>query len=529
MQQPRNGEGEVDDVQQASDTEAYPMLQLTGHPFVDVGLAAMAAYVGKARLADLDKADFDKVADYIEKNYVRPPLRGHLTMAFTSNAWFAQDAYNPDKPGLSKEQRGKRQHDRALWASRHLRQWEHPAAGSDIVCVFTGLPAAAEKLSNKLMPGRAERAQMPMLQGDEAINFFTGGVPGLPVAPEALLALQFMPMACAKVGVGLLAVHSDSEDLTLAFARTFLARNIADVAACQAAGEDKLPGAHRALKTLLVEQLLEIETGRRREERRSDRAASITAYNFNNGKESKLAIYHLPLQITDFLYTVQTPAYQQVWQSIVERAWQPVTGRQARKGSPGAVSAPRTNYLFEDLFTLPQEASRFVRLYFLRVPQRSRNEGDPRSTYSTYREHDLIAWPLLALFLRKVMTMDDKYIEQIRILGDKLARYTRSYGGKRFFRQFFTEQNTSNFLDLLSKTNISYVKLTGGSETLFDLDGFLEVFMDGKELLRPEWRLARDLVLIRMVEQLKDWIADNPDTVPEEDIQAGSAESIARV
>jgi len=529
MQQPRNGEGEVDDVQQASDTEAYPMLQLTGHPFVDIGLAAMAAYVGKDRIAKLDKADFDNVARYVEDNYVRPPLRGHLTMAFTSNAWFAQDAYNPDKPGLSPKQCEQRRRTRAHWASRHLRRWEPSAVRSDTVCVFTGLPAVGDELSNKLMPGRAGRAQIPLLQGDEAINFFTGGIPGLPVAPEALLALQFMPMACAKVGVGLLAVHSSTEHLTLAFARAFLTKNIKDVAACQVADEDKLPGAQRALKTLLIEQLLDIETGRRREERRSDQAASITAYNFTNGKEPKLAIYHLPLQITDFLYTVQTPTYKHVWERIVERAWQPVTGRKGKKGSPVAGSAPRTNYLFEDLFTLPQEASRFVRLYFLRVPQHSRIEGDPRSTYSTSREHDLIAWSLLELFLRKVMTMDDKYIEQIRILGDKLAQYTRHHGGKRFFRQFFTEQNTSNFLDLLSKTNIAYVRFTHGRETLFDLDDFLAVFMDGRELLRPEWRLARDLVLIRMVEQLKDWIVANPDTVPEEKAQAGSAESIAHV
>lgn len=70
-------------------------LHYTGHPFVDIGLATIAAFVGKRELADVTAEDLEQVARYIEANYVRPPLRGHMTMAFTSNAWFIQDAYNP--------------------------------------------------------------------------------------------------------------------------------------------------------------------------------------------------------------------------------------------------------------------------------------------------------------------------------------------------------------------------------------------------------------------------------------------------
>jgi len=515
------------------------MLQFTGHPFVDVGLAAIAAMAGKERIADLDTADLEQVAKYIEQHYVRPPLRGHLTMAFTSNAWFAQPAYDLDSPGLSAAERAKRQEARDHWAARHLRQWAKPGApagagaapashveGDDpAVCVFTGLPAGSQKLSNKLAPGRIGRAQMPLLQGDEAINFFTGGAPGLPIAPEALLALQWMPMACAKVGVGLLAVHADHERLTLKFAQSFLKKNLEEVAKLEVAGETKLPSAPRSLKTLLVEELLRIERDRRHEERRSDQAASITAYNFNNGKDPRLAIYHLPLQITRFLLTVYTPTYRAIWEAIIDRAWQRSAGKPGKKGASAPAPEPRTNYLFEDLFTLPQEAPRFVRLYLLRVPRGALPDADPRRSYSTYRERDLVSWPLVALFMKEVMTMEEAYIARIRMLGDKLADYTRRQGGKRFFRQFFSEQNTSNFLNLLSKTNIAYVRFTGGKDTLFDLEGYLAVFMDGADLMRPDWRLARDLVLIRMVEQLKDWIAANPDTLPEEEVQSDPVEA----
>lgn len=503
------------------------MLNYTGHPFIDVGLATLTAYAGKRRIADLNAADLDRAAQYVEQNYVLPPLRGHLTMAFTSNAWFVQDAFNPDKPGLSPEKRAERQATRDRWAAHHLRQWELGEESSGELCVFTGLPAAARELSGKLEPGRIGRNQMPLLQGDDAINFFTGGSPGLPVAPEVLLALQFMPMGCAKVGVGLLAVHADNEHLTCEFARAFLDQNHRAVLQAQVAGEDKLPGAPRALKTLLVEQLLQIEKLRDKDERREQRPASITAYNFNNGKSPQLAIYHLPLQITRFLRAVQTPAYSQAWHEIEQQGWQRTPVKPGKKGAAPA-APPRYNYLYEDLFTLPDQARRFVRVYFLRVPQRVRFDGDPRGDYSPSRERELISWPLVELFLREVMTMDDDRIERIRALGDKLADYTRQQGGKRFFRQFFTEQKTASFLNLLSKTNIAYVKFTGGRDTLFDLDSYLAVFMDGEELMRPDWRLARDLVLIRMVERLRDWIANNPDAMPEEDLQPEPAETEVR-
>src|SRR5690554_3907756 len=107
------------------------MFTFTGHPFVDVGIATIAAFVNRRNIEDITDDDLAQVADYIEANYVRPPLRGHLTMAFTSNAWFIQDAFNPDKPDLSAEKRKERSATRALWAARHIRQWQQEAASGD--------------------------------------------------------------------------------------------------------------------------------------------------------------------------------------------------------------------------------------------------------------------------------------------------------------------------------------------------------------------------------------------------------------
>ncbi|MGQ9550230.1 MAG: type I-B CRISPR-associated protein Cas8b1/Cst1 [Roseiflexus sp.] len=490
------------------------MIAYTGHPFIDVGFAAMTAFVRKQRFADLDTDDFKKIAAYIEANYVRQPLRSFLTVAFTSNAWFAQSAFNPDR-AESEEKKEELRQKRQLWADRHLRQWAQAAAGLE-TCLFTGLPAAGLELSQKLQPGRVGRAQMPLLQGDESINFFINGDPGLPMAPEAILALQMMPLGCAKVGGGLLAVHCDDEHLTIAFANRFLQRNLSDVAKAQAAGEEKLPGSPRSLRTLLVETLTEILRQQIREEERRARRPTITAYYFNNGQSPFLEIYHLPLQITGFLLAVYTPTYRNLWNELVARSWQRVapTGKRGKAAEP---VEPRVNYLYEDLFTLPAQAARFVRTYFLRIPDTRRPGEDPRREYSLRREADLVSWPLVELFIQEVMLMTDDRVTILKELGDRLADYTRNQGGKRFFRQFFTVQRSDHFLTLLSKTNIDYTRYKRGAETLFDLDSFLTIFMAGEEVLRSDWRLIRDLVLIRMVEQMRDWIANNEDAIPSEE------------
>lgn len=491
------------------------MLHYTGHPFIDVGVAAITAFLEKSDPAEVTGQDLEQVVDYIEKNYIRPPLRGHLTMAFTSNAWFIQDAYNPDKSGLSAEERTAREATRKDWAARHLRQWQVAVAQSPTeVCVFTGKPAIDTTLSGKLPQSRAGRAQVPLLQGDDAINFFTYGDSGLPISGVALLALQFFPMGCAKCGVGLLAVHSDNDQLTYAITRRFLKHNQDNVTKAQIAKEDKLPGTSRSLKTLLIETLQEVE----RQRQRKEPAASLTAYNFNNGKTPSLELYHLPLEIVSFLQIVNTTTYHEAWQQLVQRGWQRAVPKQGKKKKADAAATyePKRNYLYEDLFTLPESSSRFIRTYFLRVPPPGSFDDDPRRDYSLHREFHLVSWSLIELFLRKVMLMDEERIKRICKLGDGLATYVRKQGGggKRFFRTFFTENNPANFRSLLIKANIAHVK--AGYDALFDVYTYIDVFEEGYEVMRPDWRLARDLVLMRMIDQLQDWLAHNPDVTASE-------------
>ncbi|MBW2030667.1 MAG: hypothetical protein JRH06_10125 [Deltaproteobacteria bacterium] len=63
------------------------MPSFTGHPLVDVGLATITAFVGKARPEDLVEADYDAIADYMARNYVVNSLKSFLTVAFPNSGF----------------------------------------------------------------------------------------------------------------------------------------------------------------------------------------------------------------------------------------------------------------------------------------------------------------------------------------------------------------------------------------------------------------------------------------------------------
>jgi CRISPR-associated protein Cst1 len=497
------------------------MLKYTGHPLVDVGIATIAAFVSKRDSTQLTEADLDQVADYIEDQYVQQPLKSFLSVAFTSNAWFIQDAFNPDKPDLSSEERELRRQKRQTFATHHLRQRSARVGNEDAESdVFLGLPVMTVELSGRLPSGRAARAQIPLTFGDEYINFYPYGTQGLPIAGETSLCLQAFPLGCAKCGGRLLAVHSDNDELTYHFAATFLRENRKAVQLAQAANSAKMPETQFSHRTLLIDTLLRADQ-MQREAREDEQLFSLTAYHLSNsGQGPGLDIYFLPRQIVGFLRDMYQAEYRTDWSAIVRRAWEVAPTKKGGRTTDQAFT-PRRNLLYEDLFGLTDDlnkARRFLRLYLLREALRyaRAEQGDPRGSYSLKQEAGLVSWKVTARFLRRIMHMDKERIEEIRKMGDGLADYVSGQNDRRFFRAFFTENRYDYFRTALIKANLAHTRW--GNPPVITLDPYIQVFEEGDEMASPTWRLARDLVLIRMVERLyqQGWLGSNVDVIPEE-------------
>jgi len=478
------------------------MLSYTGHPLVDVGIATIAAFVGKREPTTLTEADLDRVADYIEENYVVDPLKSFLTVAFP-NSGFTQPAYE------------KQPEKRQIYARRILRAYRSGTPTLDVPCVFTGKPAVAIPLDvkNELTPGRVFRQHVPLLTGEGIINFYPYGNAGLAVSGEALLALQALPLGCAKAAGRLLAVHADDPDVTYEFARRFLEHNRKAIQAAQQAHEKKMPEYEHRAGTVVIETLLKLEQITAEEE---GRPISITAYHLSNsGQGADLTIYYLPLEITSFLRSAMSAAYRVAWDALCSRGWEISVAKRAGKAE---AFTPRYNVLYEDLFRLPEEAAQFIRRYFLRAPARRVKPGDPRATYSLREDVHLVSWKLTELFLRKVVNMNQSRIQQIRELGDSLAKYVATENDRRFFHTFLTARRYDDLRAVLIRTSVAQIKR--GQPPIIAFDPYIGIFEEGEDLPYSDWRLARDLVLIRMIEQLHEigWIQTHAKELPEPEV-----------
>jgi len=485
------------------------MLKFTGHPIYDVGVATVTAFSGKRDPSELTHEDLSRMADFIEREYVEDPFRTFFTAVFTNNAWFFQTAYRRDPQ------------ERLAYGQRITRAYAEPRRNAEELCVFTGETASDNAFSKNTAPGRAFRQHIPLMTGEGLINFYPSGDVGLPVSGKAILCIQAFPLGCAKSGGKVLGVHSDRDAITLEFARKFLEYNLQSHNLAKAAGLKQLRDASMTPKTLLIDILLKYEELKSQEQDVEGISPSITAYHLTNHGQSNpldrrnppLEIYHLPMEITSFAITVSTrPQYRDEFRALSERAWRlEETSRRRR----ARVDRPKMNYLYEDLFSLPDNAPQFVRRYFLRIPRRRAYATDPRKYYSLSTESGLVSWKLTQLFLERVMLMDKERVEEIRKLGDNLAEYVAGENDRAFFTAFFSVMNYAHFRNALIKANLRHVR--NGNPPLITLDPYITVFEEGYDIARADWRFSRDLVLIRMIEQLhkNGWLGTNKDILPD--------------
>lgn len=477
------------------------ILKYTGHPFYDVGVATITAFAHKRDPAELTNQDLDEIAQYMQRNYCIDPLKSFFTVAFP-NSGYNNPAYN-DQP-----------EKRAAYCQHVLHAYETEDSGSLERCIFTGDAASSGRfdVDGRLSQGRCYRQHLPLLSGEDVINFSPYGEAGLPVSGKALLALQAMPLGCAKAGGRLLAVHASDPLVTLNFCQKFLGENREKVLLAQQGGTSKIEEEHLRARTLLIDSFLRM-TALSQARTRQSSPFSISAYHFSNsGRGPSLDIYHIPLEITGFLQVAMSASFSPSWQALSRRGWE-IT--KTKKGQADA-EAPRSNMLYEDLFRLPEEAPHFIRTYFLRRPIRTRWEGDPRGQYSVLGEADLVSWKLTNLFLERVMGMEKERIAKIKELGDTCVSYIMDQGDRQFFSKFLLAKKYKDLRVLLIKASVSLMK--AGKAPLVDFDGYIAVFEEGEDLFRSDWRLARDLVLIRMVERLYEqgWIQQYRDTLPTE-------------
>lgn len=454
---------------QSQAAQASAGLRWTLHPLVDMGIATLTAFAGRDRPDEVTVADLERFASYAEQAVFVPSLRSHASVLYTIN----NDYLNP-----SFDDRKSRENARALF-----RKFLAPPRQDLPPCAYCG--RAAVQAASTSGPGY--RDVVPLLTGRGVMNFFPYGQHGLPLCGLCLTALQALPFGAPSCEGRALIVGADDPDQLVALVKSWLPDLRSRVQLSQASGQ-KLD-TWRAPRTRLIERLIELE-------RRGELAAisaGFTVYHLtNSGQGPSIAIYPLNASVVRFVRRAQAQAYRHAWSRVERLAWVDARRKEVARDPERDERPLWRNRFYEALFLLPEETPRFVRRWFLKPQQ---------GTVSPDRLGEHVSlWRLVQLFLSEVVGMEQLRIERIRELADAIADEVTTNEDRPLFRRAFQARSYYEVRRLLIQASAR--RITRGQPPLLDFGGFLTVFEVGEELPRADWRLAWDLALIRLIDQL---------------------------
>lgn len=456
----------------------------TNQPLADMGIAALVVFAGHTKPEEITFSDLEEFAQYAEDAYFSPELSSYLTVLFTSN--FINPSFSPQK--------------KRKFVAEVLRIYEAEPDPSLAPCSYCGKPSTRV----------SHRDLVPMLTGRETVNFFPNGTPGIPLCGNCLLALQALTIGAPMCGGRALVVACDDPNLTVELVRTWQPEIRKRTQLSEQRGE-KLPIMSRPL-TRTIEAMVKIEAMRPEEN-----TGSVTVYHLSNsGQGPQVDIFFLPSSAVSFVQKARAARYASAWNELVHQAWEiPPKPKKGQAASPPESMVLR-NFLYEDLFSLPEQAGRFIRTYFLRKATRfTRGPGDPRTSYSGWKTSVKGTWELTKLFLIEVLKMDTQRVDAIRKLGDVIAEEIVTENDRRLWWNMYTTDNYRAARRVLIRT--SEHRLKRGAPPVLSFDEFLQIFEEGEDLPRTDWWLSWDLVLIRTIESLYEqkWFEKNKEILEE--------------
>ncbi len=477
-------------------------LRWTGHALIDMGVAAVVLATGNDRPEAVSQDQWVQWMDELERDYLDKLLQKPCSILFTLNAF--------DNPSWSKkpEERAQKIH----------RTFDSARKADSL------LPEPCTFFPEKPAVVRAARDLFPMLMGQQQLNFYPNGRSELPLSVLALGCVLSLPRVAPIVSGRAMIVGADDPELLLDLCEYWKEVLDRELVLLRTGGSWK---DRKAPRTRLLEALEEVfGPGRTRRFAAADRLAGITLYHLSNsGNGPSVDIYTVRPLVNRFLARAEAAVHRPQWKALVRAFWRrPRDGAYEQAFSKGRKkkTAPLTdderlqarNDVYELLPALPDEAARFIRRIFLRF---ALNRVGQRQDFRT---EDIDIWPLVKLFLTELMpAMTPERIETIRRLADELAHEIHANNDRRLYRQLMGLVSGTDAYSAFRALLIRAIRerLRRTNQLLLTFDDYLLLFEEGEGFPRADWRLVRDLVRIRVLEQLHQagFFAEAPELLEE--------------
>ncbi len=440
-------------------------LDWTGHPFTDAGLVAILLLSNKNNPSDLKDEDVKHAIDFVSKLYAKDEWSSEILhgMIFPNNGILMAN------PGMKK----KKSHENIKKNLLELfSDIENYSKGPN--CVICGKRPVSHKKD-------VYRSVFPLLGSGDVTNYFhSANLKGADVCAHCLFLTQFIPIVCYRLP-RILLIHAYPYEIMMELAKDAVNDAKKTMVASNAEGFRR-PENYFFRK--IVEITKNVGAGYWRD-------ASITLYYFIcNNKTQQIDIVHVPNSATNFV-AYASIVDKEGWKKILMKGWR------------------NRDIEFEDL----------EKNYSNEVYSRLLNEESILEYFYDRQNRNVNAkWDLLAFYCKEVLGMNEKSLEFIKSVGDRIVETLEKLPENKIRDRVRELENAEKmfqfemFFVRLEKDRLE-LKMR---EPLMSYDEFTRILIAYGEDFGVSWRTAKNLLLFRIYERLHEKLIKEDETKAEE-------------
>ena len=432
-------------------------LQITGNPFIDAGIYALKVKLDKS-IDEIVIEDIENELKDISKLYLEDGWSKNMHSIF------------PNSSLVNNSIKGNRS-DKYFADFKNILDNIHNVK-EEGSCIGCGRRDALEVFGKSTIP----------LTGSGSLkNYFSFANDGADYCSLCAILIQFSPLLMYTCGGKFILMHSDSElvmklwaDETIQEVNT--QKSLNKYTGCCNEGITRPVNAVFEIitKVISLSDLWE------------DENPSLNFYyftNYNQGPE--LEIYTLPIEVFNLLVDIPSEDKHN-WNFILKMGYQYVKWDKKEtfdKDKKNFYYKNKPNTIYNNLLM-----NKSILKYF----------------YNFKHKKTYCSWKLVNAYMREVKKMDEKRIDAIKTVGDKLSKYIENNDSKKSLSSLENASSYNNFRNVLRK--ILKSKIINDNELLFTFDDYVvNLFPEGN----LTWRETQDLLLFRIYENLHDWMVEN--------------------
>ena len=515
----------------------------TGHPFVDAGLTAVLVLSGKEKPEDLDEDDIKNVIEFTASLYSQKSWRSNYIhgMIFPNSGILAA---NPGINGIiSKNIKNILRKEKTLYISNEsmlelkesLKRNFDEKLANEVIIYLNNIKknfyketlsddeikkvvreimsqkfvdyAIKRKIERELLKlygelkkqinhsnisegicmvcGKAPphhevpiyMSSFPLLGSGKKANYFhSGNLNGADICSHCLFFTQFMPLASYRIG-RVLIIHAHPHELHVELSKEAI-QDIRIYKSASNARNFKKP------ENFLFRKIMEI-TQRVANRHNYWRQASVSLYYFiSNNQSQVIDIINIPTP--SLIFVAFASSYDpRGWKKLVLMGWRkkPTTEEEFSKFEK-EISNEVYRRLIQNESILP---------YFVDLKNR----------------HTNTTWKLLEFYCKEVLNMDEKALELIKEVGDKIVETLEALEENKLIRRLRELENATKLYQF-EEFFVNLEKLRQRmriEKPLMSFEDFSSLLVNYGENLDVSWRTVKNLLLFRIYEKLHDKLA----------------------